>query len=188
MSGRARFAPQSRYPERVVMRNRRNVILGLVIASCLTIACGSGVGPMATVDDGKQPTPIVRDNPGPGREPPPQTGEAPPAFGDNPGTHGGGGRCPPCDVKLSCVIGKDKLSVTLQTKNGQCMAVSSSSSTDVVTFDCNGRIVDNGTPVGTWSGSGNSYTITTTLDGQPTTLTCTKGQTSTATTNDAGHP
>ena len=169
------------------MRKRRNVILGLVIASCLTIACGSGVGALATVDDGKEPAPIVRDNPGPGREPPPQAREAPPAFGDNPGTHGGGGggACPACDVKLSCLIGKDKLSITLQTKNGQCVAVSTSTS-GVVTFDCNGRITQNGTPVGTWSGSGNSYTITTTLDGQPTTVTCTKGQT--ATTTDAGHP
>jgi len=168
------------------MRKRRNVILGLAIASWLAIACGSGVGALATVDDGyESPSISGRDNPGPGREVPSTTGrDLPPKIGDNPGSQGGGrggggggAACPPCDVTLDCLVGTEKTNIPLKTVNGQCSAGKG------VTFDCSGRVLQNGAVVGSWSGSGNSFTVTVSQQGQSQTLTCTKGKTTTVPTS-----
>jgi hypothetical protein len=168
------------------MRKRRNVILGLAIMSWLAIACGSGVGALATTDDGYDSPPINRESPGPGREVPLTTRDVPPNSRDNPGTQGGGGggggggsACPPCDVKFDCLIGgKQKSTINLRTANGQCSAG------EGVTFDCNGKVIQNGAAIGTWSaGPGSSYTVNVTQQGTPTTLICTKATSTPVPTN-----
>lgn len=152
------------------MRKRRIVILGLTAGSWLAIACSSGSGGFAALGDGYDRPPDLRDKPGAGREAPPVSGDVPPRTGDNPGSQGGGpggaNTCPPCDQKYSCVEGKDKESITLKTENGQCSAGKG------VIFDCNGKILLNGTVIGTWTGSGSGFSVVATAEGQTTNLTC----------------
>ena len=173
------------------MRKRRNVILALAIGSWLAIACGSGNGPLATLDDGRDPPPITgRDNPGAGRDNPGAGRDVPPASGDNPGARGGGGGaggggatgCPPCNAKLECLVGTQKSSLTLKTVNGQCTAG------DNLILDCAGKVVQNGTVVGSWSIAGDSYTFSVTDKGKVVTATCTKGATTTVPTSTGTAP
>lgn len=156
------------------MRKRRIVILGLTIGSWLAIACSTGSGGLAALGDGYDRPPDLREKPGAGREAPPLSGDVPPRTGDNPGSQGGGpagggGTCPPCDQTFDCVEGKDKDSVKLKTENGQCTAGKG------IVLDCNGKVIANGTVVGTWQASGGGFTVVVTDRGETTTSTCVPG-------------
>jgi len=154
------------------MRKRRIVILGLAVGSWLAIACSTGSGGLIELGDGYDRPPDLRDNPGNGREAPPLSGENPGSQGGGPGTSGSGGStCPPCDQRFTCVSGNEKDTIKLETVNGQCSAGKG------VTLDCNGKFLLNGTAVGTWQGTGSSFTVTYTLDGKTETQTCTPATT-----------
>lgn len=159
------------------MRKRRIVILGLAVGSWLAIACSSGAGGLAALGDGYERPPDLRENPGNGREAPPLTGDNPGSQGAGPGGGAGGSTCPPCDQRFSCVDGKEKDTITLSTVNGKCSAGKG------VTLDCTGKVLLNGTAIGTWKGSAGSFTVTVTVDGQTQTQTCTPSTTTTTPTS-----
>jgi hypothetical protein len=163
------------------MRKRRIVILGLAVGSWLAIACSSGGGGIIDLGDGYDRAVDLRENPGNSREAPGAGFDTPPVGADNPGSQGGGGgggggsSCPPCDAKYDCTTNGKKTSISLKTDGNACSAG------DGVTFDCSGKVLQGGQPIGTWQASGDSYTVTVMANGQSQTLTCTKSTQTTPT-------
>lgn len=168
------------------MRNRRNVILGGILASWVAIACSSGTGTVGAVGSGyehpsdlRETPPQSRDTPPLSRDTPPHSDENPGSQGGGPGGGGGGENCPTCDGKYACLSNGKKQSLNLKPQDdGTCSAG------EGIVFDCTGKVTQAGTPIGTWSGAGGNYTVNVMVNGQSTTLTCAKS--SGTTTTDAG--
>lgn len=154
------------------MRKCRMVILGVVAGGWLAIACSSGGGGLIALGDGYDPPPNLREKPGSGRETPPSSVDNPGNQGGGPGA-GGGASCPPCAGKLSCTSDGKKSTLTFSTDSAGGCTVG-----DGVTFDCSGRVLEDGQPVGTWTGSDGNYTIVVAAKGQSTTYTCTAASSS----------
>jgi hypothetical protein len=207
LSDSARVERESRYaPREVVMRKHRSFygLLALgAISGLVAIACTAGVGAPAAFDDPYDRPPDSREKPPSSRDNPPITGrETPPSSLENPGSQGGGpaaagataGACPPCDQKLDCQIATgtktQKGSLTLATVDGKCVA---GDKKDGVTIECGGQILQNGSPIGSWSIVNGGVTATTTVNGQTSTVTCspkaaTPTPTGTATTTPTPKP
>jgi hypothetical protein len=155
------------------------------INGVVAIACTAGVGAPGTIDPPYDRPPDSRDKPPDSRESPTVTGrDTPPRSLDNPGTQGSGpatggsggtptGACPPCDQKLDCQIATgtktQKGSLSLATVDGKCVA---GDKKDGVTIECGGQILQNGSPIGTWSIVNGGVTASTTVNGQTSTITC----------------
>ena len=92
--------------------------------------------------------------------------------------------CPACAGKLSCVTGAGKKKTfTFSTDSaGGC------SLGDGVTLDCTGRILQNGQPIGTWTGSDGNYTVAVSVGGQDTTYKCTPATTTQPTSTPTPTP
>jgi hypothetical protein len=156
-----------------MITRRTKVGLALVVFGGWTvIACSAGVGSPPDIGQGYGDKPGVfgaADKPGvlgagnaaPGQGPPAAGGAVPGAGGGGTGGTGGAG-CPKCDTAYTC---SDGSSVDLKTVNGQCVG-------DNVTITCDGKLTQNGTPVGTWTaGQGGTISIV----AGTTTLTCAPG-------------
>lgn len=168
------------------MRNCRNVILGSILASWVAIACSSGTGTVGAVGSGYEHPSDLRETPPRSRDTPPLSGDTPPHSDENPGSQGGGPggggggeNCPTCDGKYACLSNGKKESLNLKPQDDRTCSAG-----DGVVFDCTGKVTQAGTPIGTWSGAGGNYTVSVTVNGKSTTLTCAKS--SGTTTTDAG--
>ncbi len=172
------------------MRKRwTSFLLGIALSSCAVIACSSGSGPFASLDDPYDRPPDSRDKPGDSRDKPGDTRQAPPASTENPGSQGGGptssggpSSCPPCDGTFKCVsmtgTKSSNDSVVLMTVNGKCAIIDNGKPSGSI--ECDGTIISEGKPAGTWSStSKDSFTASAsgTVNGQPITVTtnCTRG-------------
>jgi hypothetical protein len=158
-----------------MITRRTKVGLALVVFGGWTvIACSAGVGSPPDIGQGYGDKPGAfgaSDKPGvfgagnaaPGQGPPAAAGAVPGAGGGTGGTGGtGGAGCPKCDATYAC---SDGSSVDLKTVNGQCVG-------DNLVLTCDGKLTQNGTPIGTWTGSqGGPITIV----AGTTTITCAPG-------------
>jgi hypothetical protein len=154
-----------------MITRRTKVGLALVVFGGWTvIACSAGVGSPPDIGQGygdkpgafgasDKPGVLGAGNAAPGQGPPAAGGAA---AGGGAGGGTGGAGCPKCDTKYSC---SDGSSVDLKTVNGQCTG-------EGVVLTCDGKLTQNGTPIGTWTGSqGGPISIV----AGTTTITCAAG-------------